>query len=203
VIITEIQDTDLQSRLGNSGSDRTRDKLHVSEIYKILMQRLQPARFNNSKPMDMRRIEIGLLFENMLERALAEKFATVRPGELVSGDGTDVYMSPDGVNPALLAGEEYKATYMSSRGGLYENVIVDGQYVQQIQDKFYHWVVQMLAYAKWLDVNDFILRVLFVCGDYSRPITPEFKSYRFKFTEQEKDENWAMLIQIAREEGLL
>jgi hypothetical protein len=198
--ITEIEDSELISRLGNSGTERSTG-LHVSEIYKRLMIRLDPKRFDTGTPMDMVRVETGLLFENMLERALAEKFGTIRPGELFSDEG--IAMSPDGVNPDLMAGEEYKATWMSSRGGLFEDVWKDGMTQQQVRDKFYHWVVQMLAYAKWLDVNDFLLRVLFICGDYSKPITPEFRSYRFRFTQEEKDTNWDMLIGIAREEGML
>lgn len=188
------------SRLGESTGPRTRDKVHLSDIYKILMRRLQPKRFTNG-PMDMKRIEIGLLFENMLERALAEKFGTVRPGEVVSDEG--VYMSPDGVNPIEGALEEYKSTYMSCRGGITEDVEVDGVTYQVCRDKFIHWVFQIMGYLKWLGVNVCILRVLFICGDYSKPITPQFISYRLTFTDEEIETNWSMLMSVATEEGIL
>lgn len=187
-------------RLGHSSGPRS-DGLHLSSIYKILMQRIQPARFKKDSPMDMQRVEIGLLFENMLERALAEKFSTVRPGELFSDEG--IAMSPDGVNPTEGVLEEYKATYMSSRGGIHEEVVVDGITYHVIRDKFQHWIYQICGYCKWLGVNGCILRVLFVCGDYNRPIAPQFKSYRLSFTDEEIERNWETLMLVAREEGLL
>jgi hypothetical protein len=203
VNVVPIDDADLIDRLGASTGPRSRDKLHLSDIYKLLMQRLQPKRFDSSKPMDMRRVEMGLLFENMLERALMEKFGTVRPGEIVSEDGNNIYMSPDGVNPDLCAGEEYKCTYMSSSKGISEAVVVDGTTYHIPLDKFVHWFIQMKGYAKWLCVNRFILRVLFVCGDYSYPIQPQFISYDITFTDAEIDANWDELMQLARAEGLL
>lgn len=187
-------------RLGHSEGPRS-SGLHLSEIYKRLMIRLQPARFNTGKPMDMRRVEIGLLFENMLERALAEKFATVRPGELFSDEG--IAMSPDGLNPTEGALEEYKATYMSSRDGITEAVEVNGEIVQIPREKFLHWYYQMRGYCKWLGTNKAILRVLFVCGDYSKPIQPQFKSYHLTFTDDEIEKNWLTLLQVAEEDGLL
>jgi hypothetical protein len=146
----------------------------------------------------------------MLERALAEKFATQRPGEIFSDEG--IAMSPDGVNPTEHAGEEFKSTYMSCGKGISETVIVNGRPVEAPLDKFYHWFVQMMGYAKWLYVTTFILRVLFIRGDYkytkdadgrTSPNEPLFKNYRIEFTQAELDANWAMLMQVAREEGII
>lgn len=192
----EVEDAELMCEIGNSTGPRTRGEgvVHVSDIYKILMQRLQPKRFNNDKPMDMQRVQVGLLFESMLEEALARRFALHRPGEIVSDEG--VYMSPDGVNITLVSGEEYKATYMSSRAGITD---ADGMPL----DKFYHWFVQMKAYAKWLGVTKFMLRVLFLCGDYTQPYGPQFKSWEIEFTDEEIEENWTMLMNVAREAGLI
>lgn len=212
--VTEIVDKDLQSRLGHSTGERTTDKVHISDVYKILMKRLQPERFDTGKPMDMSRVEVGLLFENMLEKSMAEKFATVRPGEIVSEDGTDIYMSPDGINPTEIAGEEFKCTWLSCRHGVSETVIVNGESSEVPLDKFVHWFYQMKAYAKWLNVRTFFLRVLFVNGNYNRSgmlksgepdpeAGPTFKSYKITFTDQEVDRCWEELVGIAREEGLL
>lgn len=214
MVITEVNDPDLESRLGHSDAPRT-EGLHLSTVYKHLMETLQPDRFNSAVPMNMKRVEIGLLFENMLERAMVEKFAAVRPGELISDEG--ILMTPDGVNPALMAGEEYKATWMSSSKGISETVIIDTMPCDVPLPKFFHWFLQMLGYAKWLDVRTFLLRVLFVNGDYKwhesiNPITgkkesiptgPQFKSYRVTFTDQEVEDNWALLMSVAREKGLL
>jgi len=200
-----IEDTAVMEAIGQSTGPRTRDVVHISDVYKILMQRLQPKRFNSEQPMDMTRVQLGLLFESMLEEALARRFAVSRPGEIISDEG--IYMSPDGVNPGLLAGEEFKCTWMSSRHGL---VDMNGEPL----DKFVHWFVQMMAYAKWLEVLRFILRVFFVNGNYNRSgvladgtpdpdAGPTLKSYDITFTEEEIETNWTMLMNIAREEGLI
>jgi len=82
-------------------------------------------------------------------------------------------------------------------------------------EKFYHWFAQMMGYAKHLDTDTFMLRVFFANGNYNRSGVlkgtkiddpdsgPGFRSYRCWFTKQEIDQNWAMLMNVAREEGLL
>lgn len=202
MIIEPVDDPDLLSRIGQSASAgiRTEGVLHLSDIYKSLMIRLQPARFGN--PIDddaRRRMEVGIIFENILEKALADKYVVMRPGELVSPEG--VYMSPDGVNPYYNAGEEYKATWMSCR-------VPDGQslYVDELghpNDKCCYWFWQMMGYAKWLGTLDYLLRVLYINGDYSRPYTPQFLTHLIHFTQEEVDGNWEFLMSHAREEGLL
>jgi hypothetical protein len=199
VIVKEIEDADLLTRLGKSEGPRSAG-LHLSTIIKALMKRLQPNRFKDG-PMDLTRVEIGLLFENMLERALAEKFATTRPGEVFSDEG--IAMSPDGLNPTDECLEEYKATFMSCREGVVEAVVVDGETYYIPREKFAHWFYQMRGYCKWLGTRKAILRVLFICGDYNRPIQPQFKSYAIEFAEQEIEDNWDTLMVVAREEGLL
>lgn len=204
MIVAPISDPDLVAMIGRSAGPRTQGVLHLSDIYKRLMMRLQPKRFTGG-PMNLQRVELGLLFESMLEEALARKFATTRPGEIVSPEG--VYMSPDGVNPDLLAGEEYKATWMTSRHGIVDEY-------GQLDTKFVHWGIQMMGYAKWLEVDRFILTVLFVNGNYNRSgkldsgdpdpeAGPTFKRYDLRFTEEEIDQNWTMLMNVAKEEGLL
>jgi hypothetical protein len=191
-----IEDAALMGEIGNSTGPRTRGTgiVHLSDIYKILMQRLQPKRFDNSRPMDMQRVQVGLLFESMLEEALQRRFGVSRPGEVISDEG--IYMSPDGVNPTLLALEEYKATYMSSRHGIVDE---EGQPL----DKFVHWFVQIQGYLRWLGINDCLLRVLFLAGDYTHPIGPQFRSWKLSFTDEEIETNWQMLRNIAIEEGLI
>ena len=201
MIITPVDDLELIEALNRPSGPRTQGVLHLSQIYGSLMKKLQPKRFDTGKPMDMTRVNLGLVFENMLERGLAERFGTVRPGEIVGFmDDTDVYMSPDGVNPALNAGEEYKATFMSSGKGIVDE---DGQPLE----KFVHWFFQMKGYAKWLGVERFLLRVLFINGDYKwtggSPTGPQFKTYDITFVGDEIEDNWEMLTNHARAEGML
>jgi hypothetical protein len=201
MIITPVDDIELIEALNRPSGPRTTGVLHLSQIYGSLMKKLQPKRFNTGKPMDMLRVNLGLCFENMLEKGLAERFATVRPGEIVGYmDDTLVYMSPDGVNPTLNAGEEYKATWMSSGAGLVDE---DGQPLE----KFVHYFIQMKGYAKWLEVDRFLLRILFVNGDYKWtdgvPTGPQFKTYDITFVGDEIEDNWTMLTNHARSEGML
>ena len=203
--VTLVDDPELVAMLGYPKTqERTLQVVHQSDIIKRLMQRLQPKRFGGEFKMDPR-VEMGILFENMLEQALVQKYATLRPGEIVSDEG--VYMSPDGINPLLDAGEEYKATFMSCRPDKDapsddpKYVVLDEVGMPRL--KFIHWFFQMKGYAKWLQVERFLLRVLFVCGDYMRPITPCFKTFDIRFTQEEIDENWAMLMVFARSEKIL
>jgi hypothetical protein len=194
VIFTEIQDDDLIAQIGQSSGSRTRGVLHLSDIYKSLNQTLDPKRFDASKPMSLPHLEVGLLFESMLEEALARKYGTVRPGEVVSDEG--VWMSPDGVNPEAEAVEEFKATFMSSRDG-----ILDVFGIPHV--KFQHWFWQIKAYCRALGVRKAILTVFFICGDYTRPFTPQMKRYAMEFSDAEIEENWQLLMRHAREAGLL
>lgn len=186
------------SSLRSTGSPRTRGVLHLSDIYSDILEKLYPAKYDRSKPMDMVRIETGLVFENVLEQGLAEKFATVRPGEIISDEG--IYMSPDGVNPTLCAGEEYKATWKSCRNGLTD---ADGDPLPG----FIGWFIQMKGYAKWLMVRRYLLRVLFVNGDYvyvpDAGLRPLFKTWDIEFTEDEIEENWTTLINHGLDMGVL
>lgn len=193
-----VEDLDLMARLGHSSGPRS-SGLHLSDIYKSLMARMQPKRFSGGT-MDMGKIETGLLFENMLERSLAEKFATHRPGEVISDEG--IAMTPDGVNLAEGCGEEYKCTWASTRhhdGGT--TPYTDGYGMPN--QKFLHWFIQMKGYAKWLNTDTFLLRTLHVNGDYAHPYKPAFVTHRIRFTETEIQDNWRMLMNHARSEGML
>lgn len=188
-----IDDPAFIASLGHSTGVRA-PGVHLSEIYGDLLTKLFPKKYDRTKPMDMIRIETGLVFENVLERGLAEKFATVRPGEIFSDEG--IAMSPDGVNPTLCAGEEYKATWKSCRYGLTDEY---GMPLPQ----FIGWFIQIKGYAKWLMVRRYLLRVLFVNGDYSQPLSPKFLTWDIMFTDDEIEENWTMLMNHRKEMGIV
>lgn len=202
--IEAVPDPDLIDRLGKSAGPRS-EGLHLSQIYGSLMQRLQPKRFDKSKPMDRVRVETGLVFENVLEQGLREKFATVRPGEIVSDEG--VIMTPDGVNLTYACGEEYKYTSMSARPGKGCSTPYTDEYGMPNQ-KYMHWFMQMKGYAKWLNTDTFLLRVLHANGnwdwkDRDHGFAPQFLTHRIQFTPFEIEENWQMLMNHARNEGML
>ena len=197
-LLSDPTQLELFPKFGRSTGPRTLGVLHLSDIYSDILENLYPKKYDRSKPMDMVRVETGLIFENVLEQGLAEKFATVRPGEIISDEG--IYMSPDGVNPDLCAGEEYKATWKSCRHGLTDEY---GMPLPQ----FIGWFIQMKGYAKWLMVRRYLLRVLFVNGDYvyypGAGLSPKFITWDIEFSEDEIEENWAMLINHAKGMGVL
>jgi hypothetical protein len=192
----EMEDDGVLAMMGQSSGPRTRDRLHVSDIYKSINQELDPKRFNDDDGPNMEKMEVGLLFESILEEALARKYGTLRPGE-IENDG--VLMSPDGFNPDAEALEEFKATWMSCRYG-----IVDELFGMPLQ-KFQHWFWQIKAYCLALGLHRAILTVLFVNGDYDRKTgsNPQLKRYEMTFTDEELEENWQMLLRHAREKGML
>lgn len=209
--IERIDDPDLISRLGQSGPGRSTGVLHLSEIYGSLMRKIQPKRFDRRDkdgkraPMDLVKVESGLVFENMLEKSLAEKFATCRIGELISDEG--VRMTPDGWNPTELALEEYKCTWMSSRpinfGKDHEGTTPYTDEYGMPTDKFIHWFIQIKGYLKWLEADTCLLRVLHINGNYEHPYAPEFLTHRLAFEQIEIDENWRMLMNYARKEKMI
>lgn len=109
------------------------------------------------------------------------------PGEMcIEG----VYATHDGESldvilrggPVALACHEIKLTYKSL------NTVGD-------LSKEWMWLTQVKAYCKGLDTRIAYLHILFVCGDYSRPITPQLRIYRLEFTQQEIDVSWVGLIE--------
>jgi len=194
ITLADDQTLSLFPKFGRSTGPRTTGVVHLSDIYNDILSKLYPIKYDRTAPMDVVRVETGLVFENVLEQGLAEKFATVRPGEIVSDEG--IYMSPDGVNPTLCAGEEYKATWKSCRHGLTD------EYGMPLSG-FIGWFIQMKGYAKWLMVRRYLLRVLFVNGDYSQPMSPKFLTWDIEFTDTEIDENWTMLVNHGHEMGIL
>lgn len=203
-MITTLLDTaayPLTLGYGDQTPEQRWPGLHVSDIYKRLLEQADPKRFAKAITPDTEiRMELGILVERAIEREMRAKYATTRPGQIVSPEG--VVMSPDGVDPIRLAGEEYKATAMSSRplpGCLTPYTDEYGM----PRDKFLHWFIQMKAYAKHLEVLTFVLAVLHLYGDYSRPFKPAIVVAEIQFTPDELEENWSMLIAFARREGML
>lgn len=176
--------------IGISGGGERSKGLHVSEIYKDLMHDLEPKRFKNDGQYNYEKLEVGLSFETMLEQGIQQRLFPdlVRPGEIISDEG--IAMSPDGLTFDPLTVHEFKATWMSSRQGIEH-------------DKFYVWFVQMKAYCREMGTPYARLWVLFVNGNYVQPYKPLLCAWDFRFTQQELDENWQMLINHARKKGLL
>jgi hypothetical protein len=94
------------------------------------------------------------------------------------------------VNAAEACLESYKATWRSSRGT---------DELAGFEDKFWTWHMQEKSYAKMSGLTSCRWIVLFVCGDYSRPIGPRAVECRVDWTQDELDANWEAMMAHAYE----
>lgn len=159
-------------------------------------------------PVALLRINIGLAWEShyipMLEGVLDH------PGEM-QVDG--IYMTHDGESVDLLLTEkafdykklevrrvvhEVKATYKSTKT------------VGDLSSQFM-WLAQMKGYCKGLNTRFARMHVLFLCGNYKFPISPQLKVWDVEFTQEEIESNWELLrdyrdhrllIEAEQEEGI-
>ena len=140
-------------------------------------------------PTQILRMSIGLAFEEWYLPHILSKYGVAKhPGEM-KVDG--IYMTPDGesvdviITPkghTALRIHEIKATYKSTRT------------VGDVKGEWM-WLTQMMAYCKGAKTTHARLHVLFLCGDYSYPITPQIKVWDIDFTQREIDERWELLTE--------
>lgn len=200
--------------LGGSAAGRS-PGLHMSDIYNDYFQLSEPKRYDKSKPMDMVRVEAGLVFEEMLEDGLQARFGLMlggeRPGEFTTVEG--IHYTPDLI---LFDGRgtvlgEIKLTWLSAREcpispcmekrtGIPSNW--DGHSDVAFPRKFDKYFVQMMSYCYHLRTSHARLLVYFVNGNY-RPPAPALLSWDFTFSKIELVENWRMMMNHARTRKLI
>jgi hypothetical protein len=172
--------------------------VHVSGIIRCLATEsgiLKPDQADDLSLTDVReikdqtailRISIGLAWEEYyISEVLGPLMGVVdHPGEL-EVDG--IYMSPDGESIATVFMDkmisvihEVKATYKSTK--------TVGDLSSQ-----WMWLAQVMAYCKGARTTVAMLHVLFLCGDYKYPITPQVRCWKVEFTEEEINQNWDLL----------
>lgn len=139
-------------------------------------------------PVAKLRICMGLAFEEWYIPQL--KGVKDHPGEFKVDD---VYLSPDGESLSVIFTQgkvnrrlkviEVKVTYKSLNtvGNL------------DLTPKNFMWLSQMMSYCKARNTLEADLHVLFVCGDYQKPITPQLWVYHVIFTPEEIEENWSLM----------
>jgi|AP59_1055472.scaffolds.fasta_scaffold133050_1 hypothetical protein len=167
----------------------------MSDIYGSLYKALEPKRYNQRLAESTRDAyqAAGLSFEEMLEEGLRNRLAS-KPGELVSEEG--IICTPDLVvfNGETRVGE-IKLTWMSSRE-------VPRDVANSFPPKFDKYFTQIMAYCHVLETPHARLLAFFVNGDYKPPV-PELLAWDIEFSRQELDENWSMLLNHAKAEGML
>lgn len=199
------------------------DGLHLSDIYGDLFRDLEPDRYakrdrnGHLLPFDLEKMELGMSFEHALEPTLRQRLLGDRPGEFQSLEG--IWFSPDALffeppDLRMVLGE-FKCTWMSCRdcpisplhASKYESLKSnwDGVSPVAFPNKFDAWFVQMKGYCRCLDIDEAILIGFFVVGSYPKgfPARPALLAWRLRFTAQELQDNWSMLINHGRAKGML
>lgn len=188
-------------RIGKSSGERAVG-VHASDIYGSLYKQLDPKRFGRPGDPPPFLLEMGLIFEQMLEEGLKRRFEAAetheqieRPGEFHHTDTWDgvpvsVHYNPDlFIYNGVLRVGEIKATWMSD--------------IDDILDpKFDKYFTQIKFYCKMLGTRFARLYVFFVCGNYKPPTVPRLKAWDLEFTEDELDMNYAMLMNHAIYAGI-
>lgn len=130
------------------------------------------------------RIALGMAWESWYIPNLGT--IADHPGEMQL-DG--IYMTHDGESVDVLWGNDFaihevKATYKSTK--------TVGDLSTQ-----WMWIQQVKGYCKGKGICVCYLHVLFLCGDYKYPITPQIgpvkgqsTAYRIEFTQAEIDASW-------------
>lgn len=138
-------------------------------------------------PVSKLRISLGLAWEEWYAQQLPDVLD--HPGEMCR---EGIFMTHDGESVSRVFDcaaqqhgfhtvvHEHKCTFKSY------NTVVD------LPSQFM-WLAQMKAYCGSLDTRFAALHVLFVCGDYSYPISPMLMRWDIEFTQAEIDDNWALL----------
>jgi hypothetical protein len=107
----------------------------------------------------------------------------------------DIHGTPDAISPDEGCLESYKATWRSSRGC---------DTLEGFEDKFWTWHMQEKGYLKMWNATypDSPLYscnwfVLWVCGDYSRPIGPRAEECVVTWEQSELDQAWEAMLSHA------
>lgn len=137
------------------------------------------------------RMCIGLAWEEWFIPQLPN--VVDHPGEMeLSG----IYMTPDGESVDVIITSrgrlavhiihEAKATYKSTR--------TVGDFSNQ-----WMWLTQCKGYCKAAGTRFATMYVLFICGDYKYPLTPQLKVWQIEFTQEDLDQTWADLREYMTE----
>ena len=151
-------------------------------------------------PVAITRICMGLAWEEWyIESQLPEVID--HPGEMLL-DG--IYMTHDGEELITLIVDgrsrhvsklhEIKLTYKSMRTiGVADEAYDSTESPVGPLSNQWMWMAQTKGYCKAAMTRFVDLHVLFVCGDYSYPLQPKAWRYSIEFTQEEIDQNWALM----------
>jgi hypothetical protein len=166
--------------------------VHASDIFGPLFAELEPQRYNYTSAPNPMLLALGTAWEKHLEYLLAKNdIAAVRPDEFMSPEG--IAYSPDLLifNGVTRLGE-IKYTSQSSKGYPTE----PANHLPPKADKY---LCQMMLYAYWLELHDGWLAIVFNHQSWN----PELRIFEITWTDRELADNHTMLMNYAKQKGLL
>ena len=145
-------------------------------------------------PASILRMDIGIAWDEFYINQILSRYGVMgHPREM---EYHGVYMSMDAEDlsvivtvPELRYGvrvHEVKSTWKSTKNAS----DIAKQWI---------WLAQMKAYCIARGTNTAVLHVLYICGDYHFPITPQLKVWELEFTDAELEENWSLLADYKQE----
>lgn len=146
--------------------------------------------WNSLDPASQLRMSIGMAWEAWYLQTLSH--VAPKPGELCidgiygtpDGESLDMVATAHGTKPVLCL-HEIKTTSKSTNT------------VANLETQWL-WLAQTKGYCKGMGTLVAYLHVLFLCGDYSYPITPQLKVFKITFTQMEIDDHWEMILSYVR-----
>lgn len=192
---------------------------HMSDLYGAYYKALEPQRFDkrdkhgNPLPFDPVRLEMGLVFEEMIETGLKLRLAGAeRPGEFVTADRHRIAYSPDLLffDDVTRLGE-VKLTWMSAKdcpvspeqaAAVGIPATWDGVSDAAFPAKFDKYFTQIKLYSHHLGTRYARLIVFFVNGNYAPP-SPFPLAWDLEFAPHECAEEWRIIERFGIEQGLL
>lgn len=173
--------------------DATRSPgLHVSDIWESLNEQVDPMSEEQLREYGA----LGFVWEQVIDAGIAAACANnryIRIGELEL-DG--IAGSPDLIDTEEWAVVDTKCTWRGSKR------------LEDFEGSFWKWAVQAKAYCHMLGVTSgrpcttAYIWAIFICGTW-KPPRPQWKVVRLTFSPVELVDNWAMLVNHAKDQGWL
>jgi hypothetical protein len=165
--------------------------MHLSDV----LQYMRRCSGQDLSGGNIRFAMFGFIWEQIIEEGFEsyvrrQRRETVRP-EPMQVDG--IWMSPDSIDSADETLEEFKATW-KSLGRLTKHY---GGVQAGLEEHFWYYLVQIMAYCKAWGTLKARLIVCFINGDYSfkEPLGgPQIVCLEMTFTQQELDDNWRSVL---------
>ncbi len=151
--------------------------VHISTVIHDLCIRL--GHFKGDLDPNQAWFELGNALEWAIIQRMEREFPGryIQPGEL---ELNGLYGTPDLWDLDEWLTIEIKCAWMSSKH-------------QPDDDKFWRYWTQVKAYCKMAGMDRAHLYVTHINGDYTK-VGPDFRVWEQVFTQEELDENWAMLV---------